>query len=62
MGEWNRVTIEARGETIRTWLNGIPAAHWVNDEYLKGFFSLQIHSGKQGKIIWKNVRVKELAK
>ena len=26
-GKWNRITIHARGDTIKTWLNGVPAAH-----------------------------------
>jgi len=60
MGEWNRVTIHAKGNVVKTWVNGVPAAHWENDEYMKGFFSLQIHSGKQGKVLFKNIRIKEL--
>jgi hypothetical protein len=59
---WNRLTIQAQGKTVKTWLNGVPAAHWETDEYLKGFFGLQIHSGKEGKVLWRNIRVKELAK
>ena len=43
-----------------TWVNGIPAAHWVHDTYLKGFFGLQVHSGGKGTIQWKNLKVKEL--
>jgi type 1 glutamine amidotransferase len=57
---WNRITIEARGDTIKTWLNGHPAAHWKTEEYKQGFFSLQIHSGKQGKVHFRNLKVKEL--
>ncbi|MDB4512149.1 DUF1080 domain-containing protein [Arenicella sp.] len=57
---WNRITIEAKGDTIKTWLNGVPAAHWKTDEYKKGFFSLQIHAGKEGKIHFRNLKVKEL--
>lgn len=59
-GEWNRITIQAKGDTIKTWLNGIPAAHWKTSEYEKGFFSLQIHSGKEGTIHFRNIKVKEL--
>lgn len=59
-GEWNRLTIYAKGDVVKTWLNGVPAAHWTNDEYLKGFFSLQIHSGKAGKVLWRGLKVKEL--
>jgi len=62
-GEWNRVTLKAKGNVVKTWVNGIPVSHWVGDgTYPKGFFSLQIHSGKQGKVIWRGLRVKELSK
>lgn len=57
---WNRVTIMAVGNTVKTWINGVPAAHWVDDEYKSGFFSLQIHSGQQGKVHFRNIKVKEL--
>ena len=57
---WNRITIKAQGENIKTWINGVPAANMNNSEYLKGFFSLQVHSGKQGTIHFKNIKVKEL--
>lgn len=59
-GDWNRVTIEAKGNKVKTWINGIPASHWQTEEHLKGFFSLQIHSGKQGTIHFRNLRIKEL--
>lgn len=59
-GEWNRITVEAQGDTIKTWLNAKPAAHWKTDLYEKGFFSLQIHAGKSGKIHFRNIKVKEL--
>ncbi|MEX0321930.1 MAG: DUF1080 domain-containing protein [Puniceicoccaceae bacterium] len=57
---WNRVTIAARGKVVRTWINGIPAAKWRNGEYTSGLFALQAHSGKQGQIQFRNVKVKEL--
>ncbi|MEM1221861.1 MAG: DUF1080 domain-containing protein [Verrucomicrobiota bacterium] len=60
--EWNRVTIKAVGKTIQTWINGIPAAHWETEDYLSGFFSLQVHSGKEGEIHFRNIKVKELGK
>jgi hypothetical protein len=58
--DWNRITIEAKGDTVKTWVNGIPATHWKTDDHLKGFFSLQVHSGKQGTIHFRHIRVKEL--
>jgi hypothetical protein len=58
--EWNRVTIQAIGNNVKTWVNGIPAAHWETEKYLKGFFSLQVHSGQRGTIHFRNIKVKEL--
>ncbi|MGC6456736.1 MAG: family 16 glycoside hydrolase, partial [Akkermansiaceae bacterium] len=58
--DWNRVTVEARGKVIKTWLNGVPAAHWVGDgTYSNGFFGLQVHSGKKGTILFRRLKVKE---
>lgn len=59
---WNRVTISAQGNVVKTWINGVPAAHWIDDgSYPKGFFGLQVHKGAKGTVLWKNIRVKELA-
>ncbi len=58
--DWNRITIMADGNVVKTWLNGVPAAHWLDDgTYSKGFFGLQIHKGNKGTVLWKNIRVKE---
>lgn len=59
--EWNRLTIQAKGNHIKTWINGVPAAHWVDDgSYPQGYFGLQIHKGEKGKVLFKDIRVKEL--
>ena len=60
--EWNHYRIEAIGSTIRTWINGIPVAHLIDDMTAKGFISLQVHAingdMKEGmKIRWKNIRI-----
>lgn len=58
---WNRLTISAQGNVVKTWINGVPVAHWVDDgTHPKGFFGLQIHKGQAGKVLWKNICVKEL--
>ena len=60
---WNRLTIQASGNVVKTWVNGVPAAHWGDDgTYAAGFFALQVHKAKKGKVLWKNVQVKELTK
>lgn len=57
--DWNRITISAKGNVVKTWVNGIPAAHWVDDgSYPEGFFGLQMHKGTQGKVLFKDIRVK----
>lgn len=58
---WNRVTVMAKGKIVKTWLNGVPAAHWVGDgTYSKGYFGLQVHQAKSGKVLWRGLKVKEL--
>jgi hypothetical protein len=59
--QWNRLTILAKGNVVKTWVNGVPAAHWVDDgTYAQGFFGLQIHKGAEGTVLWKNLHVKRL--
>ncbi len=59
--DWNRLTISARGNVVKTWVNGVAASHWIDDgTYPKGFFGLQIHKGPKGTVLWKNIRVKRL--
>lgn len=61
--EWNHYHIEAIGPSIRTWVNGIPAASLVDDMTLRGFIALQVHSIGQDKsregeqIRWRNIRI-----
>lgn len=60
--DWNHYRIEAIGDTLKTWINGIPAAHLIDDKTASGFIALQVHSiGKEQKegteIIWKNIKI-----
>jgi hypothetical protein len=62
MGDWNKYRIEAIGSTIRTWINGIPTAHLIDDMTAKGLIALQVHAiygdMKEGmKIRWKNIQI-----
>lgn len=61
-GDWNKGRVEAIGNSIRTWLNGVPAADLLDDMTLSGFIALQVHSiGKDeqiGKAVqWRNLRI-----
>lgn len=58
--DWNHYRIEAIGDTIKTWINDVPAAHLIDDMTAEGFIALQVHSiGKKGKpgveIKWRNI-------
>lgn len=60
--DWNAIRIECIGNTLRTFVNGVPAAHVIDDMTPKGFIALQVHSinkpedsGKQ--IRWKNIKL-----
>ncbi|MFB9057383.1 DUF1080 domain-containing protein [Mariniflexile ostreae] len=60
--DWNHYRIEAIGDTIKTWVNGVPASHLIDAETASGFICLQVHSihadKKEGtEIIWKNIRI-----
>jgi hypothetical protein len=60
--DWNKCRIEAIGNVIRVWVNGIATSHLVDDFTPKGFIALQVHSiGKAEEagqqIRWRNVRI-----
>lgn len=59
---WNKYRLECIGNSIRTWVNGVPTAHVIDDLTPQGFIALQVHSigkndtpGKQ--IRWRNIRI-----
>lgn len=62
---WNHYRIEAIGDSIKTFINGVPAADFSDSMTAQGFIALQVHSigseelaGKQ--IRWRNIRIKEV--
>ena len=65
-GDWNTGRIECRGDTIKTFINGVPAAEVKDSLTPKGIIALQVHGvGKNqaavGKEIrWRNIRIQEL--
>jgi hypothetical protein len=65
-GEWNKVRVEAKGPSIKTWLNGEPRAEIQDSMTLKGLIAFQVHGvgkdpAKEGlKVMWRNIRLKPL--
>ena len=61
-GDWNKVRVEAVGNRIRTWINGVPAADVLDAQDASGFIALQVHAvGKPElagkKVSWKEIRI-----
>lgn len=59
-GEWNHYRIEARGDWIRSWVNGVPATDYRDAMDLNGVIALQVHSGKNVKVEYRNIRLADL--
>jgi hypothetical protein len=61
-GDWNHIRVEAVGNTIRTYINGVNFANLVDEARPGGFIALQVHSindaALEGKEIrWRNIRI-----
>jgi hypothetical protein len=62
--EWNKFHIECKGDSIKTLLNGVPAAELKDSVTPSGFIGLQVHGvGKKEQpleVRFRNLRIKEL--
>lgn len=61
-GQWNQYHIEAIGNNIKTWINGIPCANLFDSQTAKGLIALQVHKIKtpaqEGLTVqWRNIRI-----
>jgi hypothetical protein len=60
-GEWNRLRIECRGPSIKTWLNGVPAADLKDEMTPSGFIALQVHGvgarAEPLEVRWRNLKL-----
>lgn len=61
--QWNKYRIECNGNSIRTWINGIPTSNLEDARFPKGFFGLQLHANQAGdpegawQVRYRNLRV-----
>lgn len=60
LDDWNDIEIEARGSSLKTTINGVPAADIVDGLDAEGFIALQVHSGNFGVMRWRRIRIQEL--
>ena len=62
--DWNKFRVEAIGDTLRTYVNGVLATDITDSETASGFIALQVHgiSEDEGpyQVMWRNIRLKEM--
>lgn len=62
-GGWNHYRVEAIGDRLRTFVNGVPAADIVDDTDARGFLAFQVHAvsdataSKSPEVRFRNLRV-----
>jgi len=63
LGQWNRLRVEAIGDTLKTWVNEIPVSHLIDDRTREGFIGLQVHNVGADqksaglKVLWRDIRI-----
>ncbi len=62
---WNRYLVVCHGNSIRTWINGVPCAEFTDNVTDKGVFGLQVHAVPKNKfkpftVRWRNIRLLKL--
>lgn len=62
-GDWNHYRVEAIGNRIRTWVNGVPATDLADDTDARGFIAFQVHAvsddvaAKKPEVRFRKIRV-----
>ena len=61
-GDWNTMKIKVQGDNVVTWLNGEEIVDLIDNKIKagQGRIALQIHSGGGIKVLWKNLKLKQL--
>ncbi|MBI3209205.1 MAG: DUF1080 domain-containing protein [Candidatus Solibacter usitatus] len=60
--QWNKYRIEAEGDHIRTWINGVACADVRDSADLSGFIGLQVHAftgEKPAQVRFRNIRIQD---
>jgi Domain of Unknown Function (DUF1080) len=62
-GDWNSYRVEAIGNRLRTFVNGVPAADIADDTDARGFIAFQVHAisdaeaSRKPEVRFRNVRI-----
>jgi hypothetical protein len=62
--QWNKYRVECRGNSIKTWVNGVPCTDLTDSADASGFIGLQVHQVKSEKplqVRFRNLRIQELS-
>jgi len=64
-GKWNKYRVECKGDSIKTWVNGVAAADFKDAVTPRGILGLQVHQVpkdqfKPYQVRWRNIRIREL--
>lgn len=60
-GDWNRIRLQAKGDTFTVWLNGEKVTEYKDPRFPNPYaIGLQIHPGLVMKIEFRNIRLREL--
>jgi hypothetical protein len=60
-GEWNKIVLQAKGDTFTAWLNGQKLVEYTDQKWPEAApIGLQIHPGLKMKVEFRNIRLKEL--
>jgi hypothetical protein len=60
--EWNTLRFECVGDRLRSTVNGVPVIDYRDPVDIEGIVALQVHSGKDTKVRWRNLRLKDLGR
>lgn len=65
-GRWNHIRVEAIGDSIKTWVNGVPAADLKDSMTPSGFIAFQVHRLKEERekplqVRFRNIRIQDLS-
>ena len=61
--QWNKFRVVCRGDSIKTWVNGVPVANIKDAMTASGFIGLQVHAFRgdpPAEVRWRNIRIREL--
>lgn len=60
-GQWNRIRIQAKGDTFTCWINGTKASEYTDPKFSGAApLGLQIHGKVEMKCEYRNMRIAEL--